>query len=442
MRETEIMAILLDWNFWGNFKERLHARLSYLSIIEKISSKKTATVLSGVRRAGKSSLAYLFLQRLIGQKKKNTKDLLIVNFEDLRFPPVLTSKDLLDIYEAYVKNICPTKPFIVLDEVQVAKGWEKFVRYLLEVKKANVIVTGSSSKLLSREISTVITGRYVNVEVFPLSFKEFLDFKNLKLTNDLDVIKNKLSIIKFFEEYVRWGGFPEVVLSHSIQRKQELLRRYFDDILMKDTVKRFGITEIEKLENLASVYISNISTLQSFNKLKEKIGVSLDTVERFSKCLELSKLFFFLKKFDYSTGKQIRSVQKVYTIDPGFYSIKGFRFSENFGRIAENMVAIELFRRSALNQKLELYYWRDYQEREVDFVIKNRRKIKQLVQVTTISEFEDIDKKTLDSLVKASSETKCNNLVVITKDYENEQKIKGKTISFIPIWKYLIRYNR
>ena len=438
MRETEIMPILLDWNFWGNFKEQLYTRPAYLSIIRKISSKRTATVLAGVRRAGKSSLAYLFLQQLIKQNRKNVKDSLIVNFEDPRFPPALTSKDLLNIYEVYIKNVSPDKPLIILDEVQVVKDWEKFVRYLLEAKKAEVIVTGSSSKLLSKEISTVITGRHVNIEVFPLSFKEFLDFKNLKLTNSMGVIKNKLRIIKFFEEYVQWGGFPEVVLSPSLRRKQELLQRYFDDILMKDTVKRFGITEIEKLEALAAVYISNISTLQSFNKLKEKVGLSLDTVERFSKYLEASKLFFFLKKFDYSLGKQLRSIQKVYTVDSGFYNIKGFRFSENFGRIAENITAIELFRRCSLNPKLEIYYWRDYQEREVDFVIKDGRKIRQLVQATAVSEFEDIDKMTLDSLAKASKEMKCNNLLVITKDYENEQKLKGKTINFIPLWKWLL----
>jgi predicted AAA+ superfamily ATPase len=438
MNETEIMRILVDWNFWGNFKEELIERAFYLSRIEQLFSARTATILFGVRRAGKSSLAYLFVKRLIEKKQIDAKDSLIVNFEDPRFPPALNSNDLLRLYEVYLKNLEPSNPIVVLDEVQTVKGWEKFVRYLLETRKARVLITGSSSKLLGMEISTVLTGRHVDIEIFPLNFKEFLEFKNLKLTSKLELIKHRIKISRLLDEYFEWGGFPEVVLSPSTQRKGELLFRYFDDIVMKDVVKRFGIKEIEKLESLANIYMSNISTLQSFNKLKETVGLSLDTIERFSKYLETARMFLFLKKFEYSVGKQTRSMRKVYTMDPGFYNVKGFKFSENYGKLAENIVATELSRRCSFNPKLEIYYWKDYQQREVDFVIKRGLKVEQLVQVTSVSGFDKIEKREIDSLLKACKELKCKDLLIITKDYEGEEYFNGKKIKIVPLWKWLL----
>ena len=438
MNETETMRILTDWNFWGDFTEALKERGPYLSRIEQLFGPKTAIILLGIRRAGKSSLAYLFLRWLIEKKQIDAKNSLIVNFEDPRFPPAFESNDLFKLYEVYLKNLEPTTPVVILDEVQTVKGWEKFVRYLLEAKKIRVIITGSSSKLLGREMSTVLTGRHVDIEIFPLDFREFLDFNNIKLTNRIDIFKNKIKIQRLLDEYLKWGGFPEVVLSSSVQRKNELLIRYFDDIIMKDIMKRFGIKEIEKFENLVNIYISNISTLQSFNKLKERVGVSLDTIERFSSYLEIVRMFLFLKKFEYSVGRQIKSVRKVYVIDSGFYAIKGFRFSENYGRIAENVAAVELFKRCSFNPGLEIYYWKDYQQREVDFIVKAGPKVKQLIQVTSASDSNEIEKREIDSLLRACKELRCNDLLVITKDYESEDYFKGKKIKFIPLWKWLV----
>lgn len=431
------MRILVDWNFWGEFKEDLKERELYLPRLSQLFSWRAATMLLGIRRAGKSSLAYLFINSLI-EKGLKVRDSLIVNFEDPRFPPVLNSSDLFKIYEIYTKNLEPSHPIVILDEVQTVRDWERFARYLLEAKKARVMVTGSSSKLLGKEVSTVLTGRHVNIEVFPLSFKEFLDFRNLKPKNRVEFVKNRVKIRKALDEYLEWGGFPEVVLSQAVQRKRELLLRYFDDIIVKDIVKRFGITEMEKLENLAATYISNISTLQSFNKLKEKIGVSLDTIERFSRYLEAARLFFFLKKFEYSVGKQIKSIRKAYIMDLGFYAVKGFRLSENYGRIAENAVAIELLRRCFFNPELTVFYWKDYQQREVDFVVRVGAKVKQLIQVTSASESDEIDKRETYSLLKAAKELRCNNLLVVTDEYEAEERIKGRIIKFVPLWKWLL----
>jgi hypothetical protein len=443
MTETEILNILADWNYWGNFREQPRTRPDYLARVESLFAQKTALVLLGVRRSGKSSLIYLFLNRQIETQQLNAKDTLIINFEDPRFYSPLNSADLFKIYEIYLKLLDPAQPLVVLDEVQNVEGWEKFVRYLLEAKKARVIVTGSSSKTLGREISTVLTGRHVDIEVFPLSFPEFLSFKDLTIADAVAMLARRVAIKRLYDEYVQWGGFPEVALSDSMVRKRELLLRYFDDVLIKDVVKRFGIKEIEKLEQLTSILISNMATPQSLNKLKDRIRTSLDTVERFAGYLETAKLFFRLKKFDYSVGAQIRSVGKVYVVDPGFYAAKGFKFSENYGHLAENLVAIELFRKRAFDPSWEIYYWKDDQQREVDFVAKSGAKVAQLIQVCWRLSDEKTREREIKSLFKAGVECDCDELLVITEDYEAVETISRngaeKTVRFLPLWRWLLK---
>ncbi|MEM3658097.1 MAG: ATP-binding protein [Candidatus Hadarchaeum sp.] len=439
MEEAKIMEILTDWNFWGSFREDLRARTAYLSKLEEIFGKGAATILLGVRRAGKSSLAYLFIRKLINQRTIEPKDTLVVNFEDPRFPSSIGVDDLMQIYEVYLRKLDPSRHIVLLDEVQDVAGWEKFVRYLLESKKAGVILTGSSSKLLGREISTVLTGRHVDAEVFPLSFREFLEFKGVQLGTEVDVVKNRLRILRELEEYLKWGGFPEVTISESEMRKRELLVGYFNDIIMKDVVKRFGVREIEKLESLVELYLSNISTLQSFNRLKDAVKLSLDTVERFSGYLELARMFFSTRKFEFSLKRQLKSVRKVYVIDPGFFHVKGFRVSENYGKLLENVVAIEMLRRTAFSAlPLEIYYWRDYQGKEVDFVVREGGDVKQLIQTCYEVEDREVKKREMTALVKASREVHCNNMLVVTWNHEGEEEFNGKRVKFVPLWKWLL----
>jgi predicted AAA+ superfamily ATPase len=255
-------------------------------------------------------------------------------------------------------------------------------------------------------------------------------------------MKNKVETLRLFDAYIELGGFPEVVSSTSIQRKDELLLRYYEDIMIKDIAKRFKIKEIEKLENLAFQLLSNISTLQSFNKLKERVRLSLDSVERFSKYFEIARMFIFLKKFDFSTAKQLRSIRKIYISDLGFYHVKGFKFMPNKGKIYENIVAIELNRRSHFNKNIELYYWQNTGQYEIDFVVKEGSKIKKLIQVCYDLKDENTKKREIRALLHASKELKCNDLLIISEDTEGEEEIEWfgmkKRIKFQALWKWLL----
>ncbi len=438
MKDDEIIEILIDWNLWGNFAETFRAREFYTKKALELMEGKEILVLKGVRRSGKSSLGYLILREMVNRNTIRIKDTLVVNFEDPRFPSKLNAKDLMKIYEVYLKKVNPQKKHVVLlDEVQTVKEWEKFARFLIEAKGVKVMVTGSSSRLMSEEYASVLTGRHMDIEVFPLNFKEFSEWSEIEIKDEIEITKRRHEIQNLLEKYLNHGGFPEVALAKET-RKIELLRRYFDDIVTKDVVKRFGVREIEKLENLVRTYISNISTLQSFNKLKKVVGLSLDSVERFSKHLEIARLFFFIPKFGYSVKQQILGSKKVYVIDTGFYSVAGFKFMGNIWRLMENLVAIKLFQKQAVSAGIEIFYWKDYQHREVDFVVKEGTKVKQLIQVCYDIDDFNTKEREVKALLKASKELKCNNMLVITWDFEGLEEIKGRKIKYVPLWKWLL----
>jgi hypothetical protein len=233
---------------------------------------------------------------------------------------------------------------------------------------------------------------------------------------------------------MQWGGFPEVVLS---ENKKLLLLSYFDDILTKDIEKRFKIKRSELLRTLTRFYLTNISGRITFNSVRKFLDTATITVQKFSSYLEEANLIFFIKRFSYSLKEQEKSYQKVYTTDIGMANAVGFRFSENLGKIAENLVAIELKRKRSFNPNLEIYYYY-FNDKEVDFVIKDGLKVINLIQVCwNISDF-GVKKRELKSLLIAMEKFNLKEAIVITEDYEYEEKIDKKTIKYIPVWKWLL----
>jgi len=429
MNREEILKILIDWNYWGNYKDKSVERFFYLNRLKDFLDTREIIVIKGVRRSGKSTIISQFIRKLI-EKKVSPKNILIVNFEDPRFGNL--NLDLLNkIYEIYLEELLPDEiHYVVLDEVQEIEGWEKFARFLSEAKKIQVFITGSFSKLLSEEYSTLLSGRHIDLDMFPLSFKEFLFFKGIKIKTGVERVKARHKIRNSLKEYIEFGGFPKVVL---VKEKAVLLEGYFRDILLKDIQRRFKIREGAKLENLAKYYLTNISTIQPFNKVKNVVGLSLDSVERFSHYFSLAGLFFFVPKFSYSEKKQILNPRKVYAVDVGLRNIVSFRFSKDSGKLIENIVLVELKRRG-----FEVFYWKSLKQKEVDFVVRKKLAIKQLIQVCFDVDSEIVKKRETSSLLEACHHLKCSNFLIITNDYDAEEKIEDKTIKFISLWKWLL----
>ncbi|PIP16773.1 MAG: ATPase [bacterium (Candidatus Ratteibacteria) CG23_combo_of_CG06-09_8_20_14_all_48_7] len=434
MEKGRIIEVLSKWNFWKNDLDVGIPRQEYLrKILNFIKTDKVISVV-GARRTGKSTLIKQIIKSLI-QEGVNRNGTLMINFEEPEFEN--TDLKLLDkIYQAYREIIQPVqKPFLFLDEIQNVSGWERFVRSLNERKESFITISGSSSKLLSSELSTVLTGRQLYFDIFPLSFKEFLAFKGIGPEDEKDLLLNSLPVKKALREYLEFGGFPEVVLNQNPEFKIRVNRSYYEDIINKDIIQRFRIKKIEQMRALARFYLTNISSLMNFHKAGEFIKTPVETIRRFSSYLEAANLVFFIKRFSFSVKEQENSPRKVYSIDTGISNSIGFRFSYNWGKLLENVVAIELKRRQSENPMLEFYYWKDPLGKEVDFLVKENWEIKELIQVCLDISDQETKKREINSLKKAMKNLKIKESTVITEDYEGEDK----KITYIPLWKWLYK---
>ena len=435
MDKNEIIEILQDWNFWKKDLESGIERPTYLNRLKDFLKTGQIVVITGARRAGKSFLMRQLIKSLIsdGISRNN---ILMVNFEDPRFTE-LDTKILQKIYEVYLEFLNPKGDvFIFLDEVQEVSGWEKWVRTIYELKKAKLVISGSNAKLLSAELSTLLTGRHIDLEVFPLSFQEYLIFNGLDLKDKLDFAGKRVEIERLFIKYLEWGGFPEVVLSGE---KKKLLFHYFEDIVNKDLVKRHKIRKPAKLNSLAKFYLTNISSSVTFNSLEKFLSVSADTVEKFSHYFEDAYLVFFLKRFSFKVKEQEKSPRKVYAIDTGLANVLGFRFSRNLGRLAENIIFVELLRKKTLGENnLEFYYWRNSQNKEVDFIIKENLKVSKALQICWEMNRPETRTREIKPLLKVMEKLKIDKGFIITQDLEKEENIGEKKIKYLPLWKWLL----
>ena len=436
MRKEEILEILADWNLWAKGIDTGIRRERYVKLLVELLTKTDQIVcVSGVRRAGKSTI----LKQLAAELAKTVgaRNTLIVNFEDERFYG-RTLELLRQIYETYLERVYQAqnvKPFIFLDEVQEVEEWERFVRGLSERKEARLVVSGSSARLLSEEFATLLTGRHVTVSVYPLSFKEFLHFKGVEVRDELEALTKRIELKKLLYEYLEFGGFPEVVLS---SEKKRILLSYFETIVARDVVERFRVREREKLKTLAKYYLTNISSPITFNSVSRFLKLPLTSVERFSAYLETANLIIFLKRFSFSMKEQEKSPRKVYSIDLGLSNAIGFRFDRRLGRLAENAVLLNLKIQQSFDPELEVYYSRDALGREVDFVVKKGPEVKQLIQVCWDPTDEETRKREVKGLMKAMEEFGLKEGLVLTEDFEGKEEINGKKIAYRPLWKWLL----
>ncbi len=429
MQNKEIIRILHDWNLWEHDLKTGIFRPSYVHKLKGFIETGQIVTITGSRRSGKSFIMKQTMEFLMKNGWERTR-FLFVNFEDPRFTELNLSL-LQQIYETYIEYIKPSgKPIIFLDEIQEIEGWERWVRSIHELDKAHVVVSGSNAKLLSDELGTLLTGRHLSFQVFPLSFIEYLQFHNCPIENS-DGIKS------YMHDYVAYGGFPEVVLK---DQKKEILLNYFDDIITKDVVKRFKVRKINDLKNLAKYYLTNPAALSSYNALEKFLGLSQETIEKFSRFFEQVYLIFFINRFSYKYREQIKSPKKIYSIDPGLANAIGFRFMDTSGPILENLVFIELMRRKALNPLLEIFYWKDESHKEVDFVVKEGLNVVSLLQVCWNIHHPKTKERELRSLLKAMKEFKLTEGLVITEDYTHEEVIDAYYhIHYLSLEKWLLQ---
>ncbi len=396
--------------------------------------------LYGSRRSGKTYRFFQTMKQLENEGVDPTA-ILYINFEDERILPFCKEdwEFLLEAYyELYPENIQKEK-YLFLDEIQETELWDKFVRRLAEKGDTHIFITGSSSKLLSREIATSLRGRTLSYMLMPLSFTEFLRFKGQVVEKNSEYSEQRHKLKKYFNEYLQFGGFPEII-NQAEQIKRQILQGYFELTFYKDLVERYQIRNFGLMKELMRYLITHFSSLFSvggyYNYLKsagQKIGK--DTLFEYVSQLEEVNLVKIVSLFDYSLKRQTINPKKIYCIDTGLISVVSSQFSENRGRYLENMVFLELLRR-----KKEIYYYKDKKnkEKEIDFFITEKGNPKQLIQVTADMTAPEVKEREIGTLIKASKEFKLTDCLILTDDQKDEIVKEKVRIKIIPIWLWLI----
>ena len=334
--ERNSLYLLLSSQQGDFFSPKNLVRREGASEVISLLKLKLPLIITGVRRCGKSSLMMLVRDEL----KLGKKEYLFVDFNDERLIG-FDHNDFQKIEDYLVENKYSKNSFLFIDEVQEAKHWEKWVNRLKE--KHPIIITGSNSKLLSKEIASTLTGRSINLHLEPFSFKEFLAAKKIGTENYLLDSKKQAAIRHAFKEYHRNGGFPKMVLSED----DTILRELYENILYRDVIARLGANFEKPVKELSAHLLSNPTGKISSRKAGEVMGMTnLLSVKKIINAFENSFLFFLLPKYDFSIKKQIQNPKKLYCIDNGFLSKLGFRFSDNEGKLLENLFAIKLKNKS------------------------------------------------------------------------------------------------
>lgn len=423
MNNQQIYQILKDWNFWGGELLVGIKRPTYLKKMQEILGTGLVLTVTGSRRSGKSYLLRQLAKELmdLGINKNN---ILILNFEDSRWQN-LDNSLLNQIFQVYLEYCHPQgQIYLLLDEIQQVSGWEKWVRTAHELNRAKIVVSGSNSKLLSRELATTLTGRHLDIRIMPLSYAEFLQFRNLPV--------NSLAMVI---EYLQTGGFPEAVLNTP---GREILGRYFLDIINNDLVRRYGIRKNDKIFMLANFYQTNFSALITNSSLGRQMQITTDTVIKFSSYLETVFLNYLIDRWSTKLKVQHNSPKKVYSIDTGLALATGFFISPNWGRLAENAVFLQLERSKMNYPDREIYYWKDNLHREVDFVIKDSTKPMEAIQVCWDILHPDTRKRECGNLVRCLNDLGLTEGKIITSEFEAEEKIQGKIIRYTKLSNFLI----
>jgi uncharacterized protein len=436
LSKEEIFETLTEWNYWDTPLPETVSRPVYEKKITRKAAAGEILVLKGVRRSGKSTLLINEMKRLVAEGRE-TRDFLYVNFEDARFNNYLSVELMELVKETYREFVNPDKtkkPYVFLDEVQHIEAWEKWVLKEYGTKSSHLYVTGSNSSLLSSDIGTAMSGRYLDIEVYPLSFSEFLGFNGISITTKGDRIIKKAEVNRAFRQFITQGGFPKMVEISDEETRQDLLQTYFDSILLRDIVARHNLSNYRALQEMSTFLLAGTGSLNSTNKLKNMLGISYEKARDYCGYLEEAYLIFQLHRFSWSLKKQMVNVRKFYAIDTGLANRVSFQVGSRQGQNIETIVYLELRRRGQ-----EIFYYKTQNDREVDFVVKEGQAITELIQISYTMEDEQTRKRELTALKYAFDELTDNpRCLVLTMDSSEAVQWEGVDIEVVNIIDWLL----
>lgn len=377
-------------------------------------------IITGIRRCGKSVL----LQQL--RDKLEEKDFFF-NFDDERLVN-FKLEDFATLQECFFELFGEQHTYY-FDEIQNITGWETFVRRLYN-EGNKVVVTGSNARMLSKEMGTHLTGRYISVEVYPFSFAEYLQLEHIELSQkDFYLTANRSKLLAHFQTYLEKGGFPKYLQTGSVRYLSSL----YESIIFRDVMARNGLTNDKEIQELAFYLASNATKRVTYNSLGKIVGIRHpETIKNYLEYIQQTYMIFQLLKYAPSVKTQVLSPKKVYFIDNAIVSRMGFNATDNVGVKLENMVFIELKRRGC-----DLFYHAD--KKECDFVVREGVRITQAYQVTVRMDDEKTRKREIEGLQEAMDAYDLREGYIITMEEREELTVCGKAIHVVPAWEWMLK---
>ena len=355
---------------------------------KKLLEAKEVLAIIGARRVGKSTLAKLLIKTLI-KKEVAPKNIFFINLEKPEFIPYKEDATYLGkIFDAYVKLAEPnlqSKVYFFIDEIQIFKNWELFLKSKYENSNIKFVITGSNSSLLTSEFSTLLTGRVLKLRLHSFSFKELLAYKKIDVSTKLDIVQNKIAIFKAYEEYIKWGGYFSVISNSDELVKKEILKNIAEDIILKDIVPRYKIKNSAVIKDLFFYVVSNVATLLNYSSLAAKLGIDAKMVKEYISYFEDNFLITLVSRHHNKLTETIKSSKKVYANDNGFLNL-GINPNRNIGNALENLVFTSLMQRNKA-----MYYLQE--KNEIDFFCENT-----MMQVSYSIDDEKTRKRELNAL--------------------------------------------
>ena len=400
---------------------------------------RKAFVLVGMRRSGKTWTLFQQMQQLLQIGILQTQ-MVYINFEDDRLLN-LNVRDLQSIldafYELYPDYIDNKNLHFFFDEIHEVSDWEKFIRRLLDTELITIYITGSSAKMLSKEIASSLRGRAITREIFPFSFQEFLRFKNVNVSEKITT-KQKALLIHHVKDFLRWGGFPETIDAPAALHR-ELLQGYIDIVIYRDIIQRYHISNMLAVKRLLTYCLQNSAGLLSINKIyntfkSQGLAVSKNSLYEFMEHFADAYCIFTVPLYNFSMKKTHLSSKKIYSIDPGL--ITAYTVKPNHEEASRLETAVFAYLR---RQQQEIYYYHTQQNLQVDFLTMDSHERITLYQCSLTLENHDTRAREINALTQAMQELQITRSTIITLDEEDQIEIPEGIISCIPLWRFLTR---
>ena len=399
-------------------------RLRWYPKIKKYLPTKEILLLTGARRTGKSTLAYQVIKSLLDSNVP-PEAILFINLDEPLFQS--KSKDpayLTEIIEYHLVLKKPSTLYLFIDEIQNYDYWVQTIKTLFDTTtNIKIILTGSTSSLLKKEISTRLSGRYFYLTVNPLSFKEYLNFSGVYRPTTVEKLQQ-------FNNYLEYGAYPRVVLESDNELKQEILKNYFQTIYLKDIIYPNNLRNNKDVFDLLYFVISNIAKPFSYSNIAKTLGITGETVKEYIQCAEDSYLIYTLTKYDRSVKKQLINPKKIYCLDTGLVNSISFKFSQDRGRLLENLVYMTLTKQSR-----EIYYHKG--RYECDFLIKDNLTITGAIQVTLTLKDEKTRYREIRGLTEAMNAYNLKHGLILTEKESETLRIDDKEIQIMPIYEWI-----